>query len=343
MTILLRSFFEAAKRKFGNTCLIQFEDFANANAFRLLKKYQDTACTFNDDIQGTASVALAGLLTAVRITKENFVDNTFLFYGAGEAAIGTAELIVLTMIQKGLSEEEARSKIWLVDSKGLIVKDRPEGGINHEKAPFAKVAKPIKSLSEAIDFVKPTALIGCAAQGRMFTKEIIEKMSQLNKNPIIFALSNPTFKAECTAEEAYTYSNGNAVFASGSPFDKVVFNDRTFYPGQGNNCYIFPAVGLAAVSCNFKTIPNELFIIVAESLSEHVTQQELDEGRVYPNLNRIQAVSLAIAIDIATYAMKKDLCHLYPTPDSIVELITSKVYKTSYEKVLKTTWEWPKF
>lgn len=218
----MEEFVVAVKKRYGETCLIQFEDFANANAFRLLEKYQKKACTFNDDIQGTASVALSGLITAVKMTGIQMKDARFLFYGAGEAAIGTANLIVLALVQKGLSEEEAKANIWLVDSKGLIVKDRPgkslpykifqkkyyllisnftfiniAGGINHEKAPFAKVAEPLKTLSEAIEFVKPTALIGCAAQGRQFTKEIIERMSTLNKNPIIFALSNPTSKAEC--------------------------------------------------------------------------------------------------------------------------------------------------
>jgi malate dehydrogenase (oxaloacetate-decarboxylating)(NADP+) len=330
------------KRLYGETCLIQFEDFANANAFRLLEKYKKRACTFNDDIQGTASVALSGLITAVKMTGIEMKDCRFLFYGAGEAAIGTANLIVLALMQKGLSEQEARANIWLVDSKGLIVKDRPAGGINHEKAPFAKPAEPLKTLAESIDFVKPTALIGCAAQGKQFTKELIEKMSTMNKNPIIFALSNPTSKAECTAEEAYTHSNGNCVFASGSPFSKVDFNGKTFYPGQGNNCYIFPAVGLACIACNIKHIPEEFFIVAAESLSSQVNEQEMSEGRTYPNLNRIQAVSLKIAIDVATYAFEHDLCHVYPKPESIEDFIQSQVYKYDYSDSIRTNWSWPK-
>jgi len=335
-------FIQAVKARFGSTTLIQFEDFANHNAFRLLTKYQENTCTFNDDIQGTASVALAGLLTATRITDVKFTDNVFLFYGAGEAAIGTAQLIVSCMKQRGVSETDALSKIWLVDSRGLIVKNRPKGGINHEKEPFAKEADPIDTLEEAIDFVKPTALIGCAAQGRKFTKEVLEKMITLNKNPIIFALSNPTVKAECTAEEAYTYTDGKCVFASGSPFNKVDYKGKEFYPGQGNNCYIFPAVGLSTIACQIKNIPDEIFIIASESLSNQVTDSELKEGRVYPNLNRIQEVSLAIAVDVGKYAFDKNLCHLHPAPSSISELVKSQVYSPVYSSALNTNWTWPK-
>ncbi|CAF0867764.1 unnamed protein product [Brachionus calyciflorus] len=324
----IEEFITCVKKRFGSTCLIQFEDFHNTNAFRLLEKYRDTACTFNDDIQGTASVALSGLLTAVKMTKVELKDCVFLFYGAGEAAIGTANLIALAMSEKGISEEQAREKIWLFDSKGLVVKNRPEGGINHEKAPYAKDAKPIKVLSDAVDFVKPTAIIGAAAQGRQFTEEIIKKMSKLNKRPIIFALSNPTSKAECTAEEAYGHSEGQAVFASGSPFKKVDFKGRTFHPGQGNNCYIFPAVGLAAVAADLKHIPEKFFLIAAESLSNQVTSEELEEGRVYPKLNRIQEVSFKIAVDLVKYALDNGLSNLYPKPKSVESLVKEAIYDT---------------
>ena len=202
----LNEFINAVKSVFGTTCLIQFEDFANSNAFRLLEKYRHDSCVFNDDIQGTAAVALSGLLTALRITQLDLKDNTFLFYGAGEASIGTAQLLALAMIEKGMSHQEAMSKIWLIDSKGLIVKNRSSGGINHEKAPFAKEGEPLKDLLEIVKYIKPTALIGAAAQGRTFKPEIIRTMAELNKRPVIFALSNPTSKAECTAEEAYLHS-----------------------------------------------------------------------------------------------------------------------------------------
>lgn len=323
-------FVQAVIKRFGSTCLIQFEDFGNANAFRILQKYMPAVCCFNDDIQGTASVALAGLLSAVKLTNVPLLENTFLFYGAGEANIGTANLIALAMAEKGISVEEARKKIWLIDSRGLIVKNRPEGGINHEKAPWAKEAPALKELGEIIDHVKPTAIIGAAGQGKVFTEDIIKKVTALNERPIIFALSNPTSKAECTAEEAYHFSEGKAVFASGSPFKCVKYNGQIFHPGQGNNCYIFPAIGLACVACNIKHVTDEFFLVASESLAEQVLPEEFAEGRVYPNLSRIQTVSLKIAIDVAKYALKKNLCHLYPIPDSIEDHIKSQVYNPEY-------------
>lgn len=328
--MFIDEFMNAVKLHFGSTCLIQFEDFANHNAFRLLEKYKMKACTYNDDIQGTASVALSGILTATKITEVPLEKNVFLFYGSGEAAIGTANLIVLALIKKGLSEEQARAQIWLVDSKGLIVKNRSTGGINHEKAPYAKEAEHLTDLSAIIDLLKPTALIGAAAQGRVFTPQILEKMASIHNRPIIFALSNPTAKAECTAEEAYKHTKGKAVFASGSPFNKVELDGKTFYPGQGNNCYIFPAFGLAAASCNIKLIHEDFFLVSAESLSNQVTQKEMDEGRVYPHLERIQSVSLKIAIDVAKHADAAGVLELPDKSLSIEETLQKNIYDPSY-------------
>ncbi|CAF1988224.1 unnamed protein product [Rotaria magnacalcarata] len=335
-------FMQAASKRFGHQCLIQFEDFANHNAFRLLAKYRDQYCTFNDDIQGTASVAVAGILSSIRITQRSLSDNIFLFYGAGEASIGMSDLLVIAMEREGLSVEDARKKIFLVDSKGLVVKNRPTGGLNEEKKRYAHELEPITQLSDIVDAIKPTFLIGAAGQGPAFTREILEKMASFNKHPVIFALSNPTSKAECTAQEAYEATNGQCVFASGSPFPNVEYQGKTYIPGQGNNSYIFPGVGLAVVTCRIRHIPEELFYIAAKTLSDLVTEEDLAVGLVYPSLEKIHDVSRSIAVSLAEYAYEHNLAALYPKPDNLDQFIKSNQYTANYRDVLPSKWDWPK-
>ncbi|XP_050749509.1 NADP-dependent malic enzyme [Gymnogyps californianus] len=337
---LLDEFMEAVTSRYGMNCLIQFEDFANANAFRLLHKYRNKYCTFNDDIQGTASVAVAGLLAALRITKNRLSDHTVLFQGAGEAALGIANLIVMAMEKEGISKDAAIKRIWMVDSKGLIVKGR--ASLTSEKQRFAHEHGEMKNLEDIVRDIKPSVLIGVAAIGGAFTKQILQDMAALNKRPIIFALSNPTSKAECTAEQCYKYTEGRGIFASGSPFDPVTLpSGQTLYPGQGNNSYVFPGVALGVISCGLKHIGEDVFLTTAEVIAQQVSEENLQEGRLYPPLVTIQHVSLKIAVRIAEEAYRNNTASTYPQPKDLEAFIRSQVYSTNYTSFVADSYTWP--
>ncbi|XP_053829232.1 NADP-dependent malic enzyme isoform X1 [Vidua macroura] len=337
---LLDEFMEAVTARYGMNCLIQFEDFANANAFRLLNKYRNKYCTFNDDIQGTASVAVAGLLAALRITKNKLSDHTVLFQGAGEAALGIANLILMAMEKEGLSKDAATKRIWLVDSKGLVVKGR--ASLTHEKQRFAHEHREMKNLEDIVKDIKPSVLIGVAAIGGAFTTQILQDMAALNKRPIIFALSNPTSKAECTAEQCYKYTQGRGIFASGSPFDPVTLpSGQTLYPGQGNNSYVFPGVALGVISCGMRHIDENVFLTTAEVIAQQVTEENLQEGRLYPPLVTIQDVSLKIAVRIAEEAYRNNTASTYPQPKDLEAFIRSQVYSTDYNSFVADSYTWP--
>lgn len=337
---LLDEFMKAVSDRYGMDCLIQFEDFANINAFRLLSKYRNKYCTFNDDIQGTAAVAVAGLLAALRVTKSKMCDHTIVFQGAGEAAMGIAELISMAMEKEGLPKEECLRKIWMVDSKGLIVKGRDH--LTHEKERFAHEHPQMKKLEDVVRELKPTAIIGVAAVAGAFTEQIIRDMASFNERPIIFALSNPTSKAECTAEQCYTLTEGRGIFASGSPFDPVTLpNGRTFYPGQGNNAYIFPGVGLGVTACNIRHITEEIFLTAAEALAHMVTEKDLNEGRLYPALTSIGDVSFKLAVKIMEYAYENNMAALRPEPSDKEAYVRSLIYSTDYEEFAVDSYRWP--
>src|SRR5664279_4818752 len=258
--------FMTAAREVFSGVLIQFEDFANHSAFRLLHKDRDRIPVFNDDMQGTAAVALAGLFSALRINGGKLADQKVLFLGAGEAATGIADLIVSAMMAEGLSEADAVQRNWLVDSKGLVVKGRP--GLSGHKLRYAHDQEPISAFLTAINTLKPTAIIGVAAVGGAFTPEVLQTMAKLNDRPIIFALSNPTSKAECSAEQAYSQTQGRALFACGSPYEPVQLDGQTFVPRQGNNSYIFPGVGLGVIASGARLVTDEMFMAAAHTLAQ---------------------------------------------------------------------------
>jgi len=320
--------FILATQKVFPGSLLQFEDFGNHNAFDLLGKWRDRICCFNDDIQGTAAVALAGLIAAARETGTPLRAQKLLFLGAGEAGTGIGELFVSALREEGVSEKEARHQCWFVDSKGLLVKDRGDEMPKH-KIPFAHESAPCVSLAEAVERLRPTALIGVAGIGRAFTPEILSSMATINERPVIFALSNPTSKAECTAEEAYRHTSGRAVFASGSPFPPVEFGGRKYYPGQGNNVYIFPGVGLGVLACAASRITEPMFLAAARTLASGVTQADLARGSVYPPLNNVREVSRKIATTVAEEAHACGLAKI-KRPDDIERDISERMFVPDY-------------
>lgn len=334
-------FMSAVVQRFGWNCLVQFEDFASNNAYRLLERYQQRYCTFNDDIQGTAAVVLAGIIAALRITNKRLCDNTYLFVGAGQAACGIADLVTHAMIREGSTPEEARSKIWMYDVHGLIVEGRPQGDLEGPKAPYVKKGKAIKDLSSVIDYVKPTVLMGASGVARVFHDGVLKKMSQVNERPIIFALSNPTSRAECTAEEAYRETDGRCIFASGSPFKPVVYKDKTFYPGQGNNAYIFPSIALATIACAARHVEEDMFFMAAQKLGSLVSEADLEAGRVYPPIPSIRQVTVKIAAHLAEHLYKEKKAWNYPEPQDKEAFISMQLYDTSYQYFGPATWKWP--
>ena len=323
---LLDEFIEAARETFPGV-LIQFEDFGNTNAFRLLDKYRDKICCFNDDIQGTGAVALSGIIAAMRITGEKLADQRLLFLGAGEAGIGTADTFVAALVEEGMSVEDARKRCCFFDTQGLLTSNRDK--IADHKQRFARDMPPINNFLEALETLKPTAILGLSGQPGSFPKEVIETMAKLNKRPIIFALSNPTSKAECTAEEAYRWSKGRAIFASGSPFAEVKYGNKIHVPGQGNNVYIFPGVGLGAIVSGSKRVTNEMFLAASHSLAKQVSEYDLERGCIYPPLSRVREVSAKIAYEVAMIAFNNGLTDR-EMPEDLMAEIREYMYQPVY-------------
>jgi len=322
----VEEFIQAVKKLYPKA-LFQFEDFATNNAVALLEKYRDELLCFNDDIQGTAAVAVAGLFASTRVTNKKLADQKFLFLGAGSASTGIGALLVEALKMDGMSEQDARDRMYYVNSKGFVTSKNLEKLGSHLR-PFAK-DMPEMSFIEALKEIKPDVLIGASGQPKVFTEEVVSYMAEVHESPVIFALSNPTSKAECSAEDAYKWSDGRAVFASGSPFGVVHINGQIKVPGQGNNAYIFPGLGLGALLGKVTKISDEMLITSAQVLAECVSDAEIDQGCLYPPLSQIREVSVAIAVGVAEAAEKLEDVQ-QALPENFEQLVRDRLYQPYY-------------
>ncbi len=323
---LLEEFVVAVQEVFPGA-VIQFEDFATDNAIRLLARYRDRVCCFNDDIQGTAAVTLAGLLSAARITGQPLLEQKVLFLGAGSAATGIADLIVSALVREGMPEATARQRCWFIDSQGLVVAGR--AGLAEYKLPYAHPHPPAAGLLQAVEALHPTAIVGVSAMPATFTEPVVRAMARLNARPIIFPLSNPTSKSECTAEQAYAWSDGRALFASGSPFPPVTLGGTTYLPGQGNNAYIFPGLGLGVIVSRARRVTNTMFYAAARTLALQVTEASLAKGALFPPLTEIRRVSVEIATAVAEVAYEEGLAEA-PRPAELRAAVMQQMYDGGY-------------
>jgi malate dehydrogenase (oxaloacetate-decarboxylating)(NADP+) len=323
---LVEEFVQAVQQMFPDCC-IHFEDWKGTDAIRLLNRYKDKVLCYNDDIQGTASVALAGLTTALQIKDAPLTEQRILFLGAGSAGIGIANLIAAAMAMKGLSQTEARGRISMFDVDGLLEPSRTD--LSDAQKVYAHDAQPSKDLAKTIETLKPTVLIGVSTKGGAFTQGVVEAMSSLNERPIIFALSNPTDKAECSAEQAYRWSKGKALFAAGVQFPDVTVNGKTFHPGQANNFYIFPAVGLATYLARPRRITDECFIVAAQASADQVGPDLRAKGMLFPSQSDILETELTTAARVADFMFEKGLAQV-KRPRDTRAWIEGQLYKPQY-------------
>lgn len=323
---LLEEFIAATQAVFPGV-IVQFEDFNNANAFRLLQRYRDQLCCFNDDVQGTGAMGLAGLCSAGRVTGRGLTAQRILFVGAGEACLGIGATVIAAMQREGLSEGEAKQRCLFIDSKGLVVASRSD--LPEHKRRFAQDRTQTANLLAAIEAYKPTALIGACGRGGIFTQSVLAALASFNERPIVFALSNPTSKAECTAEQAYAWTGGRAVFAGGSPFDPVTLGGHTHAPGQANNSYIFPGVGLGLFVSGARRVTDEMFLAAAHALADQVSENDLEQGRVFPVAGRMRAVSAAVAAAVGAVAYRQGHA-TNPQPPDLRAEATQLMYEPHY-------------
>ncbi len=325
----IEAFVLAINEVFPKIC-IQWEDFKGVDAIRILNTFRDKVCTYNDDIQGTAAIATAGFISISRLMGKPFTEQKFLFLGAGAAAFGIADLLVQKFMKDGLTRQEALEHIWMFDVNGLLVQSRAD--LADYQKQFAHKGVFTNDFAEAVLRVKPTAIIGVSTVGGAFNQQVIENMCRVNERPIIFPYSNPTLHSECTAEQAYTWSKGKAVFASGSPFAPITYEGKTFTPGQGNNVFIFPAMGLAIFVTEATRVTDNMFIIAAEAVAEQVTMEDFEMGLIYPQVKDILKVSLNVAVRVAEEIFASGLAGI-EKPEDIRAFIKSKMFVPMYKSM----------
>jgi malate dehydrogenase (oxaloacetate-decarboxylating)(NADP+) len=319
-------FVQAVQEVFPKCC-IHFEDWTGQDAVHLLQRYRDKYCVYNDDVQGTAGITLAGMINATKIKGTKLKDEKYLFLGAGSAGIGLANLLCSALVAQGMSLKEAQSRVYMFDINGLLVSTRKD--LFDFQLPYAHQHAPTRDFVAAIESIKPTTIIGVSTIGGAFNQKVIEAMAKINERPVILALSNPTEHAECTPEQAYTWSKGKAIYAAGVQFPPVHYNGQTFLPGQANNFYIFPAVGMAIFATQAKRVTDEMFIEAGQSVADQVPSDLLKQGLLYPLQSNILESEIQTAARVAKLVFDSGLATV-SRPTDMVAFIRKHVYKPEY-------------
>jgi malate dehydrogenase (oxaloacetate-decarboxylating)(NADP+) len=309
-------------------CCIHFEDWTGVDAVHLLQRYRDKYCVYNDDVQGTAGIVLTGMINAAKIKGTKLSDEKYLFLGAGSAGIGVANLLCSAMVQEGLTLKQAQSRVYMFDINGLLEDTRKD--LVDFQQPYAQRHAPTRDFVAAVESIKPTTIIGVSTVGGAFTQKVIETISRINERPVVLALSNPTDHAECTPEQAYTWSKGKAIYAAGVQFPAVDYNGQTFLPGQANNFYIFPAVGMAIFATQASRVTDEMFIEAARAVADQVPSDVLKQGLLYPLQSNILETEIQIAARVAKLVFDSELARV-ARPADTVAFIRSHVYKPAYK------------
>jgi malate dehydrogenase (oxaloacetate-decarboxylating)(NADP+) len=321
-------FVEAVQEVFPKCC-IHFEDWTGADAVHLLQRYRDKYCVYNDDVQGTAGITLTGMINATKLKGTKLKDEKYLFLGAGSAGIGLANLLCSALVAQGMSLKEAQSRVYMFDINGLLEVSRTD--LLDFQKPYGHQHAPTRDFVAAIESIKPTTIIGVSTIGGAFNQKVIETMARINERPVVLALSNPTEHAECTPEEAYTWSKGKAIYAAGVQFAPVHYNGQTFLPGQANNFYIFPAVGMAIFATQAKRVTDEMFIEAGQAVADQVPSELLKQGLLYPLQSNVLETEIQTAARVAKLVFDAGLARV-ARPTDMVAFIREHVYTPEYSK-----------